>query len=87
MGATDVQILRIVGITATAWGLRAPSGRGGFWMCGVHGAADTFRTAKQSPTDGDGATARAFSRQQVGWDVAVGQRAGERRFEGEGVMA
>lgn len=78
MGATDVQIMRIVGITAMAWGLRAPSGRSGFWVCGVHGAADSIGEAH--PTDARSAycDAGAASRRRMASFVGAGASEAEK---------
>lgn len=78
MGATDVQAVRIIGITAMAWGLRAPSGIDKFWMRGLYGAADSISEAKSSNARSAYCDAGEASRQRMASIVAVGAGETER---------
>lgn len=72
MGGNDVQAMRVIGITAMAWGLRAPSGIDRFWMRGVYGSADSVGEAQPKNAGSAYCDAGAASRQRMASIVAVG---------------
>lgn len=81
MNQKNVQALRVIGITAVAWGLRAPSGIDRFWMRGLYGARDSIGEAQPTNARGADCDAGASPRQRMASFVGVG--AGRT----EGVMA
>jgi len=82
MGATDVQALRVIGITAMAWGLRAPSGIDRFWMRGMYGALDSISEAKPKNAGDTYCDAGEASRRRMASFVGAGAGRAEK-----GVMA
>lgn len=71
MGGIDVQTVRVISITAMAWGLCA-SRSGGLWMRGVHGSADTVGKAKPQNAGDTDCDIGAASRRRMGAAVGVG---------------